>query len=74
MLNALFDKPDEISQANCATTGVNCNDFMDEQFPIDSDLIDGMYKMTLDYLMKSQQEPIDTENNSKDVEIRKAIQ
>ena len=74
LLNALFDKPDEIAQSNCATTGENCTDFMGEQFPIDSDLIDDMYRLTLDFLVKSQQTTIDIENNAKDVETRQGIQ
>lgn len=74
MLNALFDNPDEIYQLNCPTTGTTCSDFMSEQFPVDSDLIDGMYRLALDLLLKARTMPNDIENNSKDVQTSQAIQ
>lgn len=74
MLNALFDNPEEIYQKNCPTSGTNCSDFMDEQFPIDSDLIDPMYKLTLQMLMVGMKNPTDLENNAKDAQTVQAIQ
>lgn len=75
LLNALFDDPNQIHQLNCPTSGDNnCTDFMGEEFPVDSDLINDMYKMTLGFLLQSRQLPIDTENNAKDVETRQGVQ
>lgn len=74
LLNALFDDPAQIHELNCPTTGENCNDFMSEQFPIDPDLTDAMYKLTLEYLLKSYQLPNDIENNAKDVQLSEGIQ
>lgn len=74
MLNALFDNPEEIYQKNCATSGTNCSDFMDEQFPIDSDLIEAMYKLALQMLMVGMRNPTDIENNAKDTQTIQALQ
>lgn len=75
LLNALFDNPDDIHQENCATNSDgSCEDFMSQQFPIDSDLIDDMYKMTFETLVKSRMLPIDIENNAKDVETSRRSQ
>jgi hypothetical protein len=74
LLNALFDDPNEIHQFNCPTSGETCTEFMSEEFPIDSDLIDPMYRLTLEFLLQSRGLPIDTENNAKDVETRQAVQ
>lgn len=75
MLNALFDDPESVSQANCPTSGINdCKPFQSEEFPIDADLIDDMYEMTLDRLLRGYQLPVDSENNAKDVETVNANQ
>lgn len=75
LLNALFDNPDDIHQVNCANNvDGSCSDYMDEQFPIDSDLIDDMYKMSFEMLVKSRILPIDIENNAKDVETSRRSQ
>lgn len=47
---------------------------MSENFPIDSDLIEPMYKLTLQFLLQSEQLPTDKENNASDVQYRAAIQ
>lgn len=74
LLNALFDDPNEIHQLNCPTSDTACTEFMSEEFPVDSDLIDPMYRLTLEFLLQSRGLPIDTENNAKDVETRQTIQ
>jgi len=68
IVNGLFNNPQEIHEANCPTTGSNCADFMDETFPIDSDLIDPMYRLALELLLQSYKLPADIENNSRDVQ------
>lgn len=47
---------------------------MTEEFPIDSDLVDSMYRLTTELLMFAARQPIDTENNLKDVETVQARQ
>lgn len=68
LANGLYNNPQEVHELNCPTTNSNCTDFMTESFPIDSDLVDAMYRLTLEMLLQSYKLPIDTENNSKDVE------
>ena len=68
LVNGLYANPSEISEINCAVGVGNCVDYGDEEFPIDSDLIDPMYKATLEYLIRSTQLPNDLENNAKDIE------
>lgn len=75
LLNALFDNPEEIYEYNCASTGDNnCPEYLDQVFPIDSDLIDAMYKMTIDMLLRMYSVPNDLENNAKNVQATQAIQ
>lgn len=70
LLNALFDNPAEIHDLNCNVTESNCNDFQDEEFPIDSDLVQPMYSLTLEYLTRAMQLPQDVENDAADQTIR----
>jgi len=75
LLNALFDDPNQIHQLNCPTSDETCTEFMSEAFPIDSDLIDPMYRLAIQLIMQSRlQMPLDMENNARDVEIRQGIQ
>lgn len=74
ILNGLYNDPEEIHNYNCPGTGSNCPEFMQEEFPIDSDLVDSMYKVALDLLLLATKQPIDTENNFKDVETVQGIQ
>lgn len=69
LLNGLFDNPATVHALNCPTTESNCVDFFDTEFPIDVDLIDPMYKMTIDYLDRSSRRPNDIENNAKNVDL-----
>lgn len=66
LLNALFDNPAEIHDLNCAVTETNCSDFQDEEFPIDSDLVQPMYTITIEFLLKGMQLPKDNENDAAD--------
>lgn len=66
LLNALFDDPSVVSLINCSSTTGNCNDPFDEEFPIDSDLVDPMYKMAMSFLLQGMQLPKDLENDTKD--------
>lgn len=74
LLNGLFNDPEEIHNLNCPGTDSNCPTYMEEEFPIDSDLIDSMYKLAIDLLLLASKQPIDTENNFRDVETTQAIQ
>lgn len=75
LVNGLFTDSSEIAQINCATgTATNCADYGSEDFPIDSDLIDAMYKATLEYLLRSTSLPNDLENNARDIETTNAKQ
>lgn len=74
LLNALFDNPEAIHSINCPASGTNCPEYFAEEFPIDADLVDPMYRMTLELLSKSYSFPNDIENNAKDVETVQADQ
>lgn len=65
LLNSLFDDPEEISNLNCPSSDTNCVGFMQEDFPIDPDLVNAMYKMTLEFLTL-QTPPKDSENDAVD--------
>lgn len=75
LLNALFNDPEEIYNVNCPdNTGEICKGYYEDEFPIDSDLIDPMYRMTIDLLTQAFRMPNDTENNAKNVETVQANQ
>lgn len=69
LLNGLFADPKEISDLNCSATNNNCPDLYEEEFPIDSDLVDAMYKLVLEYLYRGYTLPEDGENNARAVEV-----
>jgi len=67
LLNSLFDDPEQISQINCNTSGETCADYMDTEFPVDSELVSPMYELTMKFLVNSLSlPPKDNENNAKD--------
>lgn len=66
LLNALFNNPQDIHDLNCSTTNENCSDFMDVEFPIDSDLIGPMYDEAYKRLVRLLTIPRDNENDSSD--------
>lgn len=69
LVNGLYVNPTEVLEINCVNgVGTNCNDFASAEFPIDSDLIDPMYKATLEYLLQSERIPNDIENNARATE------
>lgn len=75
LVNALFTSSTEIQEINCANgTANNCNDYGAEEFPIDADLIDPMYKATIEYLVQSTRLPNDSENNARDIETTNSRQ
>ena len=74
ILNALYNDPQQIHDLNCPGTDSNCPSFMTEEFPIDSDLVDPMYRLAVELLLLAVQQPIDNENNAKDVETIQARQ
>lgn len=69
LLNGLFADPKEISDLNCAEANADCPGIYEEEFPLDSDLLDAMYKMVLEYLRNGYALPEDNENNAKAVEM-----
>lgn len=74
LLNALFNDPEQISLLNCPIDGDTCPEYFEEEFPIDSDLVDAMYRMTMELLLQSYRLPNDSENNTKNVETVQSIQ
>jgi len=74
ILNALFNDPETIHSLNCPGTAEACPEFMQEEFPIDSDLVDPMYRLAIELLSLAYRQGLDTENNFKDVETAQAIQ
>ncbi len=69
LINGLFSDPKEITDLNCAVGQGECPDLYSEEFPLDSDLIDAMYKMVIEYLMRGYTLPDDNEDNTKAVEM-----
>lgn len=68
LLNALFDNPQEVHDLNCPNTqSGDCTDFMEEDFPIDSDLVSPMYDLVVERLTRTYTLPKDEENNAKDI-------
>lgn len=62
LLNALFDEPATIELLNCdINSSEGCGSYLDQEFPIDTDLIDPMYKLTIQYLLNGYKLPEDTE-------------
>lgn len=75
LLSGLFSSPTEIDNINCATgEATNCLDYGEAQFPIDEDLIEPMYKATLEFLIRGEQMVNDKENNAKSPEITQGAQ
>jgi len=67
LMNGLFSDPNQIAELNCSTTNSDiCPDYLSEEFPIDADLIDPMYKMTLEILLTSYKLPKDEINNARE--------
>lgn len=71
LFNSLFDNPVEIGQLNCSSnTDTVCPDYMDEEYPIDPDLIEPAYKKVLEMLAYSARLPFkDSENDAKDSQV-----
>jgi hypothetical protein len=67
LANGLYNDPQQVALINCQSSAGNCPELFDEEFPMDSDLVDSMYKMVLEYLMKSRMYPKDLENDAKDL-------
>jgi hypothetical protein len=50
VVNGLFLNPEDSLEECPDSTTINCPSYLDTEFPIDSDLIDAMYQLTLRYL------------------------
>lgn len=67
LVNSLFEDPSYVSEVNCATGQNNCPGYLEEEFPIDPDLVPALYNLTLNYLTNSlNMPPKDMTNNAKD--------
>jgi hypothetical protein len=64
LVNGIFATPTEPTENCDASVDGICLDYLQQEFPIDSDLIDPMYKLTLNYLVLSQNK--DDKNDTKD--------
>lgn len=65
LVNALFNDPEEIANINCTQDATNCTGYLEAEFPIDSDLIDAMYDLTLRKLLNTIGIPQDLENDAR---------
>lgn len=68
LVNGLFTDSTAVAEINCSNGTTECLDYGSEEFPIDPDLIDAMYKATLEYLIQSTKLPNDSESNARDIE------
>ena len=68
--NALFDNPSEIENLNCNTdsSGTTCPAFQEEEFPIDADLTDPLYRMTIDLISISKNQAKDNAVDMQDAQ------
>ena len=67
LLNSLFDNPEEIDSINCSSAETPCVEFLETEFPVDSELIPPMYELTMKFLVNSLAlPPKDNENDAKD--------
>jgi len=69
VVKGIFDQP-EVLKSYTSCTGGNsdpCYDPSTSDFPIDSELVPEMYKMTLDFLLLGNQQREDKTNDSNDV-------
>lgn len=68
LLNALFSNPQEIYDTNCTTGTGKCVEYLAQEFPVDADLMQAMYELTLKLLLGTKL-PNDLENNARDIQI-----
>jgi hypothetical protein len=77
LLNSLFENPSEIDKLNCSnstngtsTSSTTCSDIFDNEYPIEPDLVEGVYRKTLDLIRFSiSLPPKDRENNAQDDQV-----
>lgn len=70
LLNTLFAEPDAVLQSNCIVNNTTCPGLLDSEFPVDPDLIDGIYRKTLDFLVTAFKLPkVDAENDATDSQV-----
>lgn len=73
-VSAIFEDPSKLAElSECDSEGVNtgfkCFDIMNEEYPIDSEMVSAMYQMILNDLGMLYKYPQDDENNAKSTEI-----
>jgi len=73
MVRAIWEDPVKLEGfCNCSADGTltndPCYDQREDEFPIDSDLVDPMYRLTMEFLTQMFRFPEDNENNAKSVE------
>lgn len=65
IVNGIFSNPSEPIEISCSTsTNTQCKGYLEEEFPIDSDLISAMYSLTIGFLQSTQIK--DNEQDAKD--------
>lgn len=74
MVRAIWEDPIKLEGfCGCSADGTlnddPCYDSREDEFPVDSDLVDPMYRLTLEFLTQMYNFPEDNENNSKSVEV-----
>lgn len=71
LLNSLFDNPVDVANLNCkATSDTSCPAWYDMEYPIDPDLIQPAYMMTIEMLLNANKfPPADTENDDQDNQV-----
>lgn len=71
LLTALWEDPEKLDNyCGCGSDDSlsPCYDSLEQEFPIDADLVMPMYEMTLKFMQITQTYPEDNLNNAKDVE------
>lgn len=66
IINGLFDNPEEIHLINCPNTEETPCDYLTEEFPIESDLIERMYRLVIELLTVFFSTAQDLTNNAID--------
>lgn len=66
LVRLIPENPDVLrTYQSCSSENGACYDPQDDDYPIDTDLVQPMYKMTLELLAPSLNSPKDTENNAR---------
>lgn len=67
---AVWVNPEDLEVFKSCQSNTPCYNSLTDNFPIDADLIDPLYKLTLESLRLAYQFPEDTENDSRDIKVQ----